>query len=212
MPATGRKHTDETKDRIRAARTGQKHSDETKDRMRAAHTGRKQTEETKDRIRAALTGRKQTEETKDRISAALTGRKHSDETKDRMSATALARAARKKAEAASASPSAAPATAAGPSTAVAPVPVTELRYKAEQFSVPDDAPRSFLRPVQWPQTAPASSSSAIPAHSVATAAASRVPGSTLSDRSTLPSVAAYVETPASAQHSRPQSPSQAGRR
>ncbi len=80
----GGRHTEETKDKISAAKKGKKHTEETKDKMSAAKKGNKnalgskRSEETKDRMSAAMKGRKGNK--------SFLGRKHTEEAKANMSA------------------------------------------------------------------------------------------------------------------------------
>ncbi|MEK6884000.1 MAG: GIY-YIG nuclease family protein [Nanoarchaeota archaeon] len=64
---TGNKHTQETKDKIRAAQKIIQNKPEVKAAKSAIQTGKKQSQETKDKIGAARTGKKQSQETKDKI-------------------------------------------------------------------------------------------------------------------------------------------------
>lgn len=114
-PWLGRKHTEETKAKIRASKVGQglgkKATEETKAKLRAVNIGRKHTEEAIAKMRAALvgkpgrqqspeekakrsvtlTGHKVSEETKAKIGAAHAGRVHSAETRAKVSAAGIGR-------------------------------------------------------------------------------------------------------------------------
>ena len=63
---------------------GKKHSEETKEKMRIAQLGKKLSEETKEKIRIANIGKKLSEETKEKIRIANIGTEHSEETKEKM--------------------------------------------------------------------------------------------------------------------------------
>jgi len=100
---TGKKHTEETKEKLRQKNTGRKHteetiqkmsesqknryghSEETIEKLRLARIGKKMSEETKQKISASLKGNKKLEETKQKISQSNKGKKRSDETKQKMS-------------------------------------------------------------------------------------------------------------------------------
>jgi group I intron endonuclease len=83
----GRKHTQETKQKMRLAQLGKKkpnvirkpHSEETKQKIRLARLGKPRgphSEERKQKIREALTGKPLSEERKQKISKTLMGRKY----------------------------------------------------------------------------------------------------------------------------------------
>lgn len=115
----GRKHTEETKLKLRQKNLGSKQSDETKRKIGLAHIGRKHSEETKRQLSELKKGKKfskehreklstsmlgrvpwnkgkkgvwsPTEEMRRKISISQTGRKHTEETKRRMSIVQKAR-------------------------------------------------------------------------------------------------------------------------
>ena len=59
-PTTGRKLSDETKEKLRQAQLGRKHTQETIERMKTIHTGKYHTEETKQKLSEARKGKKNT--------------------------------------------------------------------------------------------------------------------------------------------------------
>jgi group I intron endonuclease len=83
----GKKHTEETKDKIRIANTGKEFSEQRKAKISSANKGRIVSEETKQKLSIAGKGNtrslgvKHTEETKAKMSAAHKGRTHTDEAK-----------------------------------------------------------------------------------------------------------------------------------
>lgn len=77
----GKKHTDESKNKISEANKGKKHTEETKQKMRKPH--RKFSEETKNKMKLAR--KNISEETRRKIGDAHRGLKHSDEAKRKMS-------------------------------------------------------------------------------------------------------------------------------
>lgn len=78
----GRKHSEETKQKMREAAIGRKHSDESKKKMSMATRGRKRSEETKQKMRETIKNR--SEEVKQRINEKRCGWKHSEEAKKRI--------------------------------------------------------------------------------------------------------------------------------
>jgi len=86
---TGRKLSDETKEKIRQSRLGKSgtpHTEEHKERMRQLNLGRKMLPEDVEKLRQARLGTKASEDTKMKMSISQSGRKHSDETKAKMGA------------------------------------------------------------------------------------------------------------------------------
>ena len=94
----GKKHSEETKAKIRKSRQlqlptmlGKHHSDETKEKIRQARSRQVISEETKIKISLSNKGRKFSNERNKKISIALTGLKRSDETKLKLSESAKIR-------------------------------------------------------------------------------------------------------------------------
>lgn len=83
--AKGR-HSQESKDKISAARLGMKFSEETRAKISAVQIGRIHSDETKAKMSRAHSGKKLSDETKAKISAASVGKTISDETRAKMSA------------------------------------------------------------------------------------------------------------------------------
>ena len=97
--ATGRKHTEKTKQKISKSKMGEKNpnygrspSQETKEKLSIANSGERNhqygkphSDETKKKMSEALTGRNHTEETKKKLSDFRTGKTLSEETKRKMS-------------------------------------------------------------------------------------------------------------------------------
>ena len=81
----GRKHSDATKQKQRVIKLGKKHSEKTIQKM----IGRKHTTETKIKMSIAKTGFSHTKETKDKIKTSLIGHKVSPETKEKLRKKAL---------------------------------------------------------------------------------------------------------------------------
>ncbi len=69
----------------RRGKTGRKASDETKEKMSKSRMGRIVTEETREKIRKALTGKKLSDSHRESLSKSHMGNKHTDETKKKMS-------------------------------------------------------------------------------------------------------------------------------
>ncbi len=88
---SGRRHTAETKAKMKASATGRITSQETKDKLSAILSGREIAGDWANKISIANTGKSHTQETKDLIGANWKGRTHSDEAKEKMKATALGR-------------------------------------------------------------------------------------------------------------------------
>lgn len=93
-PTLGRKHSEETKEKIGRAHRGKFVSEETREKSRLSHLGYKHSEEAKKKVGDFWRGRKKSEETKakmkahkrskehiEKISQANTGKKRSDEQK-----------------------------------------------------------------------------------------------------------------------------------
>lgn len=102
-------HSDETKEKLRIANTGRKHTEETKNKIRENHKspdviekirnanlGKSQTTESKIKISKSLKGRIRTKEHQENLNKARKGFKHSRETKDKMRLSRLAYFERKK--------------------------------------------------------------------------------------------------------------------
>jgi hypothetical protein len=83
--ASGHKHSEETKQKLRKIVLGTIRSKETRQRMREANLGRKHTEESKQRMSNAHKGKKHTKETKQRMSNSQKGKITSQETRQKMS-------------------------------------------------------------------------------------------------------------------------------
>ena len=98
-PNYGRKNSKETIEKMSKAQSGKnhhmygkKHSEETKEKMRQSHLVFKHSEETKERVSKVKSGenihrygKKHTEESKEKIRQSRLGKKHSEETKEKMS-------------------------------------------------------------------------------------------------------------------------------
>lgn len=93
--ASGRRMTQQLKNKIISANTGKPRTRETKAKISAANTGKQHTEETKKRI-AKVNSEKWTDEMKVERSKQLTGRKLSEETKLKMSMAKKGRPAHNK--------------------------------------------------------------------------------------------------------------------
>jgi group I intron endonuclease len=93
--ASGLKHTEATKEKMRQASLGKrynlgyKHTPETKEKMGKAQRGRKHSDITKEKIRQNNLGKKHAEESKEKISQSRLGFKHTEETRAKMSASKL---------------------------------------------------------------------------------------------------------------------------
>ena len=91
----GRKHTEETKEKLRIANTGKKHTDEAKRKMSEKRKGKKpyeMTDEIRENFRKAKLGRKLSEEHKKNIGNSVKGskngmfgKKHTEEARRKMS-------------------------------------------------------------------------------------------------------------------------------
>jgi len=93
----GQKHSEEHRRKIGAAGKGRKHSEETKAKMSASNKGQKRSEETRRNLSAIAKLRPpRSEEARRKMSAARKGRKPSEETKLKMRAAAKLRAAKKR--------------------------------------------------------------------------------------------------------------------
>lgn len=103
-PNYGKKHSNETKEKIRKANTGKVISNQTREKLRLINLGKKHTEKTKVKISSSLMGeknafygRRHTEEAKKKIgnknkgNKNFFGKKHSEETKKKMSEKAIGR-------------------------------------------------------------------------------------------------------------------------
>jgi hypothetical protein len=78
---TGRKHSDETKNKMRLSHLGKKHTDDAKAKMSRNQSGKKITEEHKTKLRLSNLGVPRSEETKKRMSESKKGIIFSDEHK-----------------------------------------------------------------------------------------------------------------------------------
>lgn len=87
----GRKHSEETKEKIRVANLGKKLSPEAIEKLRQINLGKIVSEETREKLRQANLGKKTSAETKAKISKALRGRKLSPEQKVKASEAAKKR-------------------------------------------------------------------------------------------------------------------------
>lgn len=76
----GRKHTEETKQRLRTMSTGRTLTEEAKAKISQANKGRMRTEEAKERVRQANLGKKASLDARRKMSEAHKGKKHSAET------------------------------------------------------------------------------------------------------------------------------------
>ena len=92
-PMYGKKHSEETIEKMRQAQLGKHHSDESKEAMRQAHLGKTLTDEHKASISESMTGEKHpfygkhhSEETKEIMRQKHLGKHHTEETKAQMSA------------------------------------------------------------------------------------------------------------------------------
>jgi hypothetical protein len=88
MGMHGRKHSEESKARMREAKLGKKHSEEHKAIMSESLKGRVHSEEARRKMSETQKGRKKpprSEETKAKISETLSGRKRSEETRRKIS-------------------------------------------------------------------------------------------------------------------------------
>jgi len=96
----GKKHSNETIEKMRTSSTGKKHSEETKQKLSKANKGKKHSEETKQKLsniskniseitRIKMSnsqkGRKHSNETIEKMRTSSTGKKHSEETKQKIS-------------------------------------------------------------------------------------------------------------------------------
>ena len=90
-PFYGKHHTEETKQKIRAAKIGKKLTEEHKRKISQNNArsflGKHHTEDTKKKMRALKIGKKQTEEHKRKVREALKGRKVTEDVKKRISET-----------------------------------------------------------------------------------------------------------------------------
>lgn len=87
-PMFGKKHSEETKRKMRLSRKGQIFTDETKKKMSIGRSGILHTEETKRKMSESKKGKpgtKHTEESKRKMSESSMGIKHTDEAKRKMS-------------------------------------------------------------------------------------------------------------------------------
>jgi len=73
-PSWGKKHTEETRQKISEALTGRTLSDEHRRKLSEAHTGKTLSEETKQKMSETRTGKKRAEETKKKMSIAAKNR------------------------------------------------------------------------------------------------------------------------------------------
>ena len=85
LKATGRKHSEATKAKLREIKLGNKLSEEHKEKIRVAGLGKTHSEETKLKMSKAQTGKVFTEEHKKHISEVKLGCSPSEETKRKMS-------------------------------------------------------------------------------------------------------------------------------
>ena len=83
-PNYGKKHSDETKAKIKNSLTGKKLSDETKAKISKRHKGKKLSEEHKEKISNSHKGKKHSEETRKKLSEYKKGKKLSKETRIKM--------------------------------------------------------------------------------------------------------------------------------
>lgn len=81
----GRHHSEETKEKCRAANLGKKRTDEARARMSVASTGRKASKETREKLRILHTGSKRSPETCKRISLGNMGKVMSEEARRKLS-------------------------------------------------------------------------------------------------------------------------------
>ena len=72
--STGRRHTDETRNKIGLAHAGRPHDDAAKRKISIANTGRKRTQEAREKASKSMKGRPKSEEHRKKISAALMGK------------------------------------------------------------------------------------------------------------------------------------------
>ena len=90
-PFYGKHHTEESKEKMRAAKVGKKLTEEHKRKISESNNrpflGKHHTEESKEKMRAAKIGKKQTEEHKRKVREALKGRKVAEDVKKRISET-----------------------------------------------------------------------------------------------------------------------------
>jgi hypothetical protein len=91
QPMLGKKHSEETKAKMRASHLGKLVSEEAKSKMSAAQTGRKHSDEHRRKVRDARLGTKRSKETCRKLSLSNTGHKASDEARKRMSESAKLR-------------------------------------------------------------------------------------------------------------------------
>jgi group I intron endonuclease len=90
-PMTGRKHSDESKQKIGSALVGRKMSASSRAKMSASRTGIPRSQETRAKISASHKGIKPNAETLAKMSASKMGRKLSPETRAKMSASTKGR-------------------------------------------------------------------------------------------------------------------------
>ncbi len=72
----GKKHSEETIERMRKIKTGKIHKQETKSKISNSHKGKSITEETKEKLRKSNIGKTISQEVRDKISKSLSGDNH----------------------------------------------------------------------------------------------------------------------------------------
>ena len=82
----GKPHSEETKQKIREGNLGKKRSEDTKHKISAAHKGMPCSEDIKQKIREGNLGKKLSEEHKQKLSAVHKGKKLSEKSKQKISA------------------------------------------------------------------------------------------------------------------------------